>query len=59
MTVKTHWIKDDRIYIVSLRFMPEPIWVGIEKMSVIVEIRTKEEKIIEVWHLIFHIWMGR
>ncbi len=52
MAFKTMWREGDKLIVVSVRFQPIPLWVGVERMSVIVEIRdAKSGKVREVWHL--------
>jgi hypothetical protein len=52
MAFKTSWVEGDKLIVVSLRFQPIPVWIGIDRMSVIVEIRdAKTKEIREVWHL--------
>ena len=52
MSFKTSWCERDKLIVIQLRFQPLPIWIGVDRMSVIVEIRDSETKEIrEVWHL--------
>ncbi len=52
MAFKTSWQEGNKLIIVSIRFQPIPIWISIDRMSVIVEIRNaKTNEIKEVWHL--------
>ena len=39
MAFKTVWREGDKLIVVSVRFQPIPVWIGIERMSIIVEIR--------------------
>ena len=52
MGFRTSWIDGNRYIVISLRFTPVLAWIGLERISVIVEIRdAKSRKIQEVWHL--------
>ncbi|RLI76825.1 hypothetical protein DRP05_12045 [Archaeoglobales archaeon] len=52
MAFKTSWIEGDKTIVVKLRFQPVPLWISVEKMSIVVEIRdSKTNEIREVWHL--------
>ena len=52
MAFRTSWREGDKLIVVSIRFQPIPIWIGIDRMSAIVEIRDAESgEVREVWHL--------
>ncbi len=44
MSFKTSWCERDELIVVQLRFQPLPIWIGVDRMSVIVEIRDSERR---------------
>ena len=39
MTFRTSWKEEDKLIVVSVRFQSIPVWIGIERVSVIVEAR--------------------
>ncbi len=52
MTFRTWWEEGRKLIVVHLRFQPIPAWIGIDRMSVIVEIRDRETgDVIEIWHM--------
>ncbi len=52
MAFRTWWVEGNRLIAIQLRFQPMPVWIGIDRMSIIVEIRdARTGEAIEVWHM--------